>query len=179
MGALTAAQECSDCVLSGMVSDLNSYFGYSEDYEADFKSRTSSCSKSTYVYTIPGKYTLTPTTTVTTTSASTPTPTCYTTHTVAALDDCASIAQNYSVSSWSLVKLNGLNIQCSNMKPGDSLCIDIPCSVHLVDAFETCDSIVAGAGGNLTGNQLANWNPNIDVLCRNLHDIPSNVICVG
>jgi hypothetical protein len=174
---LSQEQECSDCILGGMQTDLNSPFGYDERYEADFRARTSSCNKLTYTFTTPGSETVPPSTTTTTKDL--PTPSCVSTYAVSASDTCASIALRFSVSTWSIIKLNGLDPQCNNLQSNSTLCLGTQCPVHQIGPYDTCDSIVADAGGSFTGNEFAVWNPNVDSLCYNLHDSSSNVVCVG
>jgi len=77
-----------------------------------------------------------------------------------------------------MIKLNGLDIQCRNLKIGANVCIDVQCPIRLLDPGDTCQSIVTAVGG-ITLNQLAIWNPHLDALCLNIHDIPDNVLCVG
>jgi hypothetical protein len=174
---LTDDQKCSDCVLGGIETDLNSPFGYDQDYEADFRSSTSSCKKSTYTINTPGSYTLAPTTTTTTTTVATPS--CRATHVVSATDSCLSVALQHSVSTWSLISLNGLDPRCNYLPTNTSLCIGEECLTYQVNPNDNCDSVIASAKGGLTASQFAAWNPNIDALCLNLHNADINVVCVG
>jgi hypothetical protein len=175
-GYTTREQECSDCIIGGMVTDLNSYFGYNLEFEELFSAQTSSCSKTTYSFTTPGTYTIAPTSTVE--PPPIPTLNCRTRHDVILGDSCSTIAQQYSISSWSVIKLNGLDLQCRNLQIGESLCIDVTCPTQVLTSTDTCESVVDSVAG-ITLNQLAIWNPHLDALCENLHEIPSNVICVG
>lgn len=57
-GYLTAAQNCSDCYLRTLQTQLNSDFGYSDELADEFASLTSSCGKSNYPTTSPAPYIL-------------------------------------------------------------------------------------------------------------------------
>jgi len=177
MGRLTEEEECHECVLKSFVADLNSPFGYDFQYEQDFHEHTSSCNSPGYTFTTPGEYTIPATTTTTTETR--PTPSCRVTHTVGPSDSCNSIAHQYSVSTWSIIMLNGLDFRCRRLEKGMQLCIGTQCAIHQVLSGETCDSIVEDSGGSFTDMQLASWNPFLDALCMNIAALPNNVICVG
>jgi hypothetical protein len=183
-GARTAAQNCSDCVLGGMQTDLNSPFGFDLDYEQDFASRTSSCNKFTYSYTTPAPYKVSSSTTLplsgsATVTAADPGPSCRANHVVDISDTCYSIALQHGVSSYSVVQLNGLFPGCSNLREADTLCIGVACTTYQVDPSDTCGSILQSLGGAVTATQFLAWNPNIDPLCGNLHDTAGMVVCIG
>jgi LysM repeat protein len=161
-----------------MAVDLNSPFGYDLEYEADFKSMTSSCSKGGYTYTTPGSYSLAPTSTTSSNgTAPSATPSCRATHVVQPDEKCYGIAMRHDVSSFSIAVLNGLDPACSNLTVGSNLCIGDACSVRQVQVGDSCVSILQDTG--IDPSQLMAWNPNLDALCSNLHDAPAMVLCVG
>jgi hypothetical protein len=180
-GPWTMAQNCSDCVLGGIQTNLNSPFGFDLDYEQDFISRTSSCNKLTYSYTTPPPYTIAPSTVSAsaTVTATDPGPSCRATHVVDIKDTCYSIALQHGVSSYSVVQLNGLFPGCLNLQESANLCIGVACETYQVDSGDTCGSIIESHGGTITTTQFLAWNPNIDPLCGNLHDTAGMVVCVG
>src|SRR6266536_1927940 len=93
-GPFTAAKLCSDCNLGVTKMQLDSPFGYNDEFAADFVSLTSSCSKTGYAFTKPPPYTVS-TSPTSTTSAATATPTldssCVTLYTIQNGDTCNTI----------------------------------------------------------------------------------------
>ncbi|KAF2495511.1 hypothetical protein BU16DRAFT_618299 [Lophium mytilinum] len=173
--ALTTAQECSDCVLGVSQIQLNSPFGYSDDLAEDFRSDTASCGATNYSFTSPPPYTQNHTATPTLAIA---TPTC-SSYAVQANDTCDSIAVAHNVSTFSVVSLNGLYLDCSDLAVGRDICLASACMLHEVQWGETCASILEGLGQKVTGTQLLAWNPNINGLCGNIYDMVGTHICVS
>jgi hypothetical protein len=172
--------ECSDCVLGSMQTELNSPLAFHPEYAEDFASRTSSCGKNNYSYMTPPSYTITPSVSVSvSTITSEPTASCRASHLVVEGDTCTSIALQYGVSSFSVAVLNGLTPSCKSLLIGQTICIGAQCPTHQVAVNETCNDIVASLGTTATSGQFMAWNPNIDVLCGNLHKVPDMVVCVG
>jgi hypothetical protein len=65
------------------------------------------------------------------------------------------------------------------LRAGMELCIGIGCETYQVGSGETCENLVASLASVLNEQQLLAWNPNINPLCSNLHDIPGMVVCIG
>lgn len=85
---------------------------------------------------------------------------------VVANDTCAIVAQKNGVDTASIISLNGLNAQCTNMKVGDEICLPIPCTTYTVQSGDTCNSVAAARG--ITTQQFMSWNPSINSGCTNL-----------
>lgn len=169
-------QDCSDCILGLDQVQLNSPFGYDEDFASDFATQTSSCGKSGYTYTTPASYALNATATTTTSPSDTTSTACVATYAVVDGDTCNTVAQNNGVSTFRLLTANGISLDCSNFPyPGASLCIPPSCDTYTVALNDTCDSIVTGQAG-MSSPQLLAWNPDINNMCSNL--IVGNLICV-
>jgi hypothetical protein len=173
------ANDCHDCVLGSFADDLSSPLGYDAEYEQQFQSLTSSCQKFTYSYTTPPAFTRTPPTPVgTTTTTPLATPSCRAIHTVTANDDCSTIAEQYGVSTFQLTTMNDLTPSCQLLRTGMQLCIGAQCDTHRVGRDETCEALLASYATSMDPHQFRVWNPNIDALCSNLHDIAGMVVCV-
>jgi len=173
--SLTAAQNCSDCLLGADQTQLNSPFGYDEDFASDFASKTSSCGATGYSYTVPGSYSSMPSSTATSTA---PLASCTNSYIVQNGDSCYSISTVNNVSTYSIIGPNGLNSNCDNLLAGATICLASSCTLYTVQGTDTCASIISGQGSNITGTQLLAWNPNINSLCGNLYDLKGTFICV-
>lgn len=174
---LTAAQNCSDCMLGVMQIQLGSQFGYDEEFEDDFKSLTSSCSATSCTIEPPSTYARASSTAASSNSA-TPVSTCSDPYTVQANDTCDSIATAQNVSTEALINAGGLSSSCSNLHAIDTICLPLSCTLYQVQDDDTCDSILADHPA-ITGAQLLAWNPNINQICGNLVSFISTYICVG
>ena len=97
------------------------------------------------------------------------TPTCLNpTYTVIAGDDCATIAKAQSVSTLSLIALNGLNAQCTNLELGKTICIPPQCKTYEVKQGDTCAAIAQANGLDLS--TFFSYNPSIaNPSCGNLN----------
>ena len=173
---LTAAQNCSDCMLGVMQIQLNSPFGYDDEFADDFKSATSSCSATGYVYTSPSAYV--ESSSKTAPSNSIPTPTCSDPYKVQPDDTCESIALAQNVSTEGILNTGGLSQSCSNLHAVGTLCLPPSCALYKVQVDDTCDKILSSHPG-LTGSQLLAWNPNINRMCGNIRYFEDTYICVG
>lgn len=175
---LTAAQNCSDCLLGVQQLQLNSPFGYHAQAAADFQSTTSSCGKTGYPLTSPAKYTISSATT-SATSTSRPTTVCGSTYTVQSGDTCNSISLAKKVSTFAVVSASGANPACTNLQAGAVLCLPSPCQLYTVQATDTCASILSAIGNGVTDVQFLSWNPNINSVCSNFAPVRGNQICVS
>lgn len=172
---LTAEQNCSYCLLGADQVQLNSPFGYDEEFASQFQSKTSSCGATGYPLTSPSPYAIS-------LSNSTPTmvsPSCTNEYTVQTGDSCYSIAVSMNVSTYSITGPNSLNQDCSNLIAGSSICLADPCDLYVVQPDDTCASVLDHVGGGVTGTQLLAWNPNVNALCGSLFDLRGTYICVG
>lgn len=174
---LTASQNCSDCILGVMQIQLNSPFGYDEDFEIDFKSATSSCSATRYTFTSPATYALSSSTAAPSSSASSG-PTCSNPYKVQDDDTCDSIALAQNVSTEGILNSGGISSSCSNLHAVGSLCLPPPCVLYQVQVDDTCESILEAYPG-ITGSQFLAWNPNVNRICGNLMYFTDTYICVG
>lgn len=94
---------------------------------------------------------------------------------VASGDNCVAIAHKLSVSTGSLIALNSLYQDCTNLNAGANLCIPPTCTTHTVLSGDTCDKIASQASS--TFQQIVGWNPSIDTYCTNL--IAGQDVCVS
>lgn len=175
--SLTAAQNCSDCMLGVYQMQLNSPFGYDDAFASDFASLTSSCSETTYPFTSPAPYTASATA-IPSPSASPPLdPGCVTLYTIRAGDTCDSIAVSQNVSTWAIYGASGIR-DCSNLPTGSSLCLQGQCWLYQVKETDTCDSIIAAARIKVSPITFVAWNPNINPVCTNLFSSVGDYICL-
>lgn len=179
---LTAAQNCSDCMLGVQQTQLNSPFGYDADFASAFQSTTSSCSKTGYPFTSPSKYTISQaliTSTTLSSSSATPTSMCGSIYTVQPGDTCNSISLAQNVSTYSVIYSGGLDSACTTLLPGAILCLLPQCKLYTVQGTDTCSNILTAIGNGVTGTQFLSWNPNINSLCGNLYRLSGTQICVS
>jgi hypothetical protein len=158
-----------------MQAQLNSPFGYDDDFAQEFKSATASCGSTGYSFTTPARYAIG--TNIPDPGDDTSTPSCSEPYIVLPGDSCDSIALAKGVSTYSIARAGGLRLDCSNLIAGASLCLQSPCSVYRVQEGDDCVSIINGHRG-VTGTSLLSWNPNIDPLCTNIVDLVGTLICV-
>ena len=179
----TAQQNCSDCYLGTLQTELNSFFGYDAELADEFSSLTQSCGASGYPTTSPAPYLLPArTTNATTTSDSqtTATASCNDQYTVRDGDDCHSISIAHNVSTSALLVRNQLPAHCvAFAPPGTRLCLPPPCAIYTVAENDTCYGIVDAHSHAFTVTQLVAWNPNINRACTNMDQLASEQICVG
>lgn len=159
----TAAQICSQCQLGIQQMQLSSPFGYSDTFAQAFDDTTKSCSATAYSYSTPTAYALNATVI--------PPPTICTgsIYTIQPEDTCISISAAHNVSTYSLIKRNGLNLGCDNLPAvGQPLCLptDNTCRTYQLDMYDSCRSLMVK--WNVTVAQILAWNPMIDSTCSDL-----------
>lgn len=156
---------------------LGSPVGYSDELASEFNSLTSSCGKTGYAYSTPTSFALNGTVPSTTAA---PSPTCSNTYQVAAGDTCASISVAHGVSTFGFVFLNSLDAGCTNFpQAGSTICLPASCKTYVVQANDTCFSIIQQQAANATMVQLESWNLNLNRQCSNLQDYSNTTICIG
>ncbi|CCM05677.1 uncharacterized protein FIBRA_07908 [Fibroporia radiculosa] len=107
--------------------------------------------------------------------------TCARSYTVQEGDDCNSISAAHNSSTYQLATVNSgtVNSDCSNLVPGESLClgwVGSDCSnTYVVDLGDDCDTIASTFNINTT--LLYENNPNIDSSCDNIY--VGEVLCVA
>ncbi|KAF4160012.1 hypothetical protein CNMCM6936_004141 [Aspergillus lentulus] len=174
-------QLCSDCWLGGLAVQLGSPLSYDAGLEDKFSSLSSSCNATGYSYTSPTAYALNATaTTPSATVTATPAPTCTGSYVVQSADDCNSVAKALSVSTYSLLSDNSLDIYCQNFATmvNSSLCIPPQCETYTWQALDTCNTVVGGLG-NVTLAQFLAWNPNFNSLCQNGVNFIGYEVCIS
>ena len=97
------------------------------------------------------------------------------TYTVQPGDTCASISKSQNVGTKDLISLNGLDLSCTKIRGGQSLCLPATCQTYLVQPGDTCNSLLDGLSG-VSFAQFYAWNPTINTYCINL--IAGTYICV-
>ncbi|OGM50928.1 hypothetical protein ABOM_000718 [Aspergillus bombycis] len=177
--SVTAA--CSDCSLGVLEVQLNHPLGYDEGMEERFNSLTSSCGVTGYSVTSPAPYALNATATATSViTTATSKPACDVSYVVKPSDDCNSVAKSLSVSTYSLLHANYLDLYCQTFsrRVGKTLCVPPKCTTHTWQASDTCDSVVGGLG-NVTLPQFLAWNPNFNSLCLNSPFFIGYEVCIS
>ncbi|KAI3538239.1 hypothetical protein CSPX01_09594 [Colletotrichum filicis] len=97
------------------------------------------------------------------------------TYTVAAGDNCIDISKKSAVSTGSLITLNSLRMDCTNIFAGQILCLPPTCTSYVVQGGDNCLKVASQF--NTTYQQVIAWNPTVDSYCTNL--IAGQNICVG
>jgi hypothetical protein len=87
------------------------------------------------------------------------------TYTVLSGDNCEAIAEKHSVSTGTLIAINDIYADCTNIWVGQVLCMPPQCTTYLVQSGDTCDGIAAST--NTTFQQLVAWNPSLGSYCTN------------
>ncbi|KAK3177856.1 hypothetical protein K4F52_009408 [Lecanicillium sp. MT-2017a] len=170
----TAADSCSDCSLKIVKAQLNSPFGYDDDFAEGFQSVTSKCGATGYAFTSPADYAIS----TKSSPAATQAPTCGSPYVVQAGDSCDAIAMAKGASTYSVVKAGGTDPDCSNLQVGAELCLPEECELYRVQYDDTCQSILDSVTG-LRASDLLAWNPNINVLCTNIDTMYEKLICIS
>ncbi|KAK3334067.1 hypothetical protein B0T19DRAFT_459629 [Cercophora scortea] len=86
-------------------------------------------------------------------------------------DSCETIARKFSVSTGTLMAINSLYSDCSNLWAGAAK----PCTSYVVQLGDTCDTI--GVATSSDFQRLVAWNPAINSFCSNL--IAGQNICIS
>jgi hypothetical protein len=158
-----------------MQTQLNSPFGYDDDFAQEFKSVTASCSSADYSFTSPRSYAIR--TNLPSPGGDLSTPSCSSPYLVPPGDSCDAISLSKGVSTYSIIRAGGLRADCSNLAAGASLCLPSPCSLYRVQEGDDCASLVARHPG-VTRESLLSWNPNINPICTNMADLVGTFICL-
>lgn len=168
---VTAVPECDECYLQTVYMQMQSPLDQDPaEILSIYASMSSSCS-----YTGPAA-----SQTVTGLAIASPTATltCTLQYSVQASDTYLSVSESQNVATHDLVTANGLNYNLSDFpSTGSLLCIRNQCTVYLVQANDTCDSIATAGGISLA--QLHAWNAQINGLCNNLNDTVGQTICLS
>ena len=98
-----------------------------------------------------------------------------TTYTVASGDTCGAIATAKGVSTGSLIILNNVLPDCTNLQIGQVLCLPEACTTYTVKPGDTCFGVANSTG--ITFTQLLSYNPALNPTCTNL--IAGSNICVS
>ncbi|PLB53269.1 hypothetical protein P170DRAFT_404258 [Aspergillus steynii IBT 23096] len=176
----TAEQSCSECMLKTFQVELNSPFGYDDEFASYYRSLTSSCGVSDYPITLPPSYTVTATSSTSTTTSVTPSISCASKYAVKKGDDCSSVSQAQQVSEAMLRYNNEIAADCSNFPDvGTSLCLPATCDVYTLQANQTCYDIALAYNSTFTVTQLISWNPDINRDCSNLEVMVGTHLCVS
>lgn len=179
--SLSSAQNCSDCNLGVAQVQLDSPFGYDDEFASEFGALTSSCSASNYPFTSPSAYPTADSGTATSTSsaATFTTTSCASTYVVESGDTCNSIAVAQNVSTYGVITAGNLDHGCTILEAGATLCLPDECEVYQVQYFDTCASIISSVTPNTIGSQFLAWNANINSLCGNVASLVGTYICVS
>jgi LysM repeat protein len=94
-------------------------------------------------------------------------------------DTCDSIAGNYSVSTYGIVRASrNLDPGCKLLKPGKTICLpERTCATHKVYYGDTCWTL--GRKYGATEQQIIDWNANINRRCTNIERRRLSYLCVG
>ncbi|KAK4442800.1 hypothetical protein QBC34DRAFT_312355 [Podospora aff. communis PSN243] len=173
MGNYSLDRSCSFCELGIQQVQLASPFGYSEQGAEDFSASTQSCNATGYAYATPTSIALN------STSVSQPEPrNCSRWYTIAEGDDCVVISGVNSVSTYSIIQTNSLDLSCDFLPAtGEKICLGPQCSIYQLGLYESCAALATTF--NITIAQLLAWNPMINPLCTRLVDWTGWYICVS
>ncbi|TFK47267.1 hypothetical protein OE88DRAFT_787581 [Heliocybe sulcata] len=106
---------------------------------------------------------------------------CARSYTIQAGDICDSISQKNNVSTYQLAVVNYGKIDqtCSNLNPGDSLCLGYPgedcTTTYTVQKDDDCSAVMSARGLNTT--IFSANNPQIDSSCSNMYI--GQVLCMA
>lgn len=173
---LTLEQACSPCMLSiGQLIQSTSYSNYDDQLAVQWANLQSRCGVSYPTERQPAE---------TTGNGGfgyadnyTAETTCWSgeMYTVVGGDDCGTIAAAQSVSSGTLITLNNILPDCTNLQIDQALCLPQRCTTYTVQAGDTCFAIAAAQ--SVTFTQLLSWNPALNPTCTNL--ITGSHICLS
>lgn len=90
-------------------------------------------------------------------------------------DDCQKIATLQSVSTGTLIAINNILPDCTDLLGGASICLPQKCSVYITQQNDNCYSIAASQG--ISYIELLSYNPTINPSCTNL--LSGVNLCVG
>ncbi|KAA8896313.1 hypothetical protein FN846DRAFT_965309 [Sphaerosporella brunnea] len=96
-------------------------------------------------------------------------------YTVVSGDNCQVIAQKENVATGSLIILNGLLPDCSDLLLGATICLPQTCQTYQPVSGDTCAAIALA--NNITYPQLLAFNPFLNDYCTNL--IAGTNICLS
>jgi hypothetical protein len=111
------------------------------------------------------------------TTTATSTPTC--TGSVVepeASDNCTTFAVAYNISTWELLRQNGL-ASCNDFSTNSSFCVGDQCDVYVPVAGDDC--LTLAKANNITRVQLMSWNPQLDQACSNFNESLGESICIS
>lgn len=161
---------------------MSSPLCYDPNLAKDLAASTSYCNATSgYGFTSPTAYIVNSTAT-TAPASTTPTcpPTCTAFYTVQPGDSCDSVAQALTVSTYSLMHENDLDIYCQNFAAAvnSTLCIPQQCTTYVWQPMDTCDSITRSLGADITVADFLSWNPGFNVMCQNGAKFVGNTVCI-
>ncbi|KAL1589377.1 hypothetical protein WHR41_02172 [Cladosporium halotolerans] len=177
---LNTTQRCSDCYLGSLSMRLNSPFGYDDSLADAFTSLEETCNSSTYAWSKPAPYELTPTNTTGPGPIDIPNKNCSGSYEVLESDNCISLSSAMNVSTYNLLYHNNLDIYCQNFAStvGSRLCPPPKCEIHAWRPTDTCASIVSTLDG-VSIPRFISWNPNLNSLCQNAVNFIGYNFCIG
>jgi LysM repeat protein len=88
------------------------------------------------------------------------------TYTVVSGDNVQAISQNVGCATGTLIAINNLLPDGSDLQAGQSLCLPFQCQLHTVASNDTCYGIASSA--NITYTAFLGYNPTINPYCTNL-----------
>ncbi|KAF2730321.1 hypothetical protein EJ04DRAFT_473926 [Polyplosphaeria fusca] len=97
------------------------------------------------------------------------------TYNVQSGDNCETIAEKNNVSTGTLITVNQLLPDCTDLQADQALCLPPTCSSYIVQSGDTCLSIANTTG--IDFYQILAWNPTINNYCTNL--LSGRNICVS
>ncbi|KAJ4177603.1 hypothetical protein NW755_013757 [Fusarium falciforme] len=95
-------------------------------------------------------------------------------------DTCDSVAQNFSISSASIVIGNSNIGRCSNLDAGTKLCLSLECETYTRQKDESCVDIYIKTGVSLSS--IKQYNPWLTRDCRNIESASKtygNILCIS
>ncbi|RMY22481.1 hypothetical protein D0866_11929 [Hortaea werneckii] len=179
---MTRDQSCSDCWLNVQALQLGSPLGYDDSLASNFAELKASCNAKSYTYATPTVYGINATATTDTDGAKFTKPsTCTGSYVLQPGDDCNSVAKKMSVSTYSMLVSNGLDLYCQNFDAAvnsrASLCTPPTCKIYEWGFFDDCNDVASQ--NDISVAHFLSWNPNFDSICRNSIIFAGYQVCVS
>jgi len=85
--------------------------------------------------------------------------------------------QSNSIATDRLIAANALDYNCTTPRAGLDLRVESTCTLHTVEANQTCSDLTQGETFSFL--RLTSWNPTIHTNCDNLGSMVGRSICIS
>ncbi|KAK9794210.1 putative Carbohydrate-binding module family 18 protein [Seiridium cardinale] len=171
---------CSQCYLDYLYTIADSAYGQGVVNANYFETKASNCSAT--------GYTMTYSATATSTSAAATEASnvrCNATDSSASLyevqvgDSCLSISASQNVSTGALANTNALDLNCTYLTTGESLCLPEICEIYQVQENDTCNSVLESLERQVSVQTFISWNSNLNSQCSNIQSLSGTYVCIS